>query len=101
MIFARLEILVPYSPVGSYEERFTFELPEGFPAEKLTARVRDADAVVQTTDTYPAVFDTPENTEQLLERGLQSLVYVRGITAFRFRARLVGTTARIAFTAYG
>lgn len=101
MIFARLEIVVPYGNVGTYAEAFSFRLPRGITAEKLTVVTRDADAVVQVRDDDGAFPQNPETTEQRCDRGFTSFVYVTPITGFRFRCYEPGKTTRVTFHAYG
>lgn len=101
MIFSRVEIIVPYSPVGIYDDQYSFRLPRGLTAEKLTIVSRDANAVVQIREGDGAFPPEVETTEQAIDRGFQSFVYVTPITGFRFRCRDVGKTTRISFAAYG
>lgn len=101
-VFAVLEIVVPYSDVGQYSDVFTFRLPNGQWAEKLTIISRDADAVVQVKEDPDAAFPPDaQRTEQSVDRGFQSFVYVTPVAGFRFRCREPGQTTRITFTAYG
>lgn len=101
MIFARIELVVPYSDSGNYGDPYSFRLPEGESAEKLTIFSLDADAVVQVREDDGAFPLEAATTEQAAYRGFQSFVYVTPITGFRFRCKEVGKTTRITFTAYG
>lgn len=101
-VFAVLEIVVPYSDVGQYTDAATFRLPTGLTAEKLTIISRDADAVVQVKEDPDGAFPPDaQRSEQKVDRGFQSFVYVTPIAGFRFRCYEVGKTTRITFTAYG
>lgn len=101
MIFAKLSIIVPYSPVGIYDPKFSFRLPTGLYAEKLTILSRSADIVVQVREDDGAFPQNPEATEQRADRGFTSFTYVTPITGFRFRCYEVGKTTEVTFHSYG
>lgn len=101
MIYSRIEIAVPYSPVGMYADAMSFRLPRGVTAQKLTVVSRDADAVVQVREDDGAFPGNPETTEQRVDRGFASLVFATPITGFRFRCYEVGKSTRVTFYAYG
>lgn len=101
MIFARVNVQVPYSAVGVYTDPFSFRLPTGIYGEKLSINCKDADCVVQVREDDGAFPQNPEITEQDAPRGFNSFVYVTLITGFRVRCATPGKTTRVSFTVYG
>ena len=101
MIFSRVEVIVPYSPVGVYDSRYTFRLPRGITAEKLSINSKDADLVVQIREGDGDFPTNPEVTEEAYDRGFSSKVYVTPISGFRMRCKEAGKTTRVSFTLYG
>lgn len=102
MIFSRIEIIVPYSDAGNYDPKFSFRLPEGEVATKLTIISRDGDAAVQVREGDGDFPLEAISTEQPADRGFASFTYETPITGFRFRCRDPAVpTTRISFTAYG
>lgn len=101
MIVSRIEIIVPYSDAGNYKPDFSFRLPEGEVAVKLTIISRDANAVVQVREGDGDFPLEAISTEQAADRGFTSFVYETPITGWRFRCREPGKTTRLSFTAYG
>lgn len=101
MIYSRLSLNVPYSDVGVYADLYSFRLPRGIYATKLTVMSRLADSVVQVREDDGGFPLNPEVTEQKLDRGFTSLVFETPITGFRFRAYQFGAIANLSFTAYG
>lgn len=101
MVYAKLSVFVPYSPVGIYDDKFSFRLPSGLYAEKLTILTRSADLVVQVREDNGAFPLNPEITEQRADRGFTSFTYVTPITGFRFRCFEIGKTTEVTFHSFG
>lgn len=84
----------------SYKGGATYLLPKGQGALKLTVRVKEAPVILQVTDEYEQFWGSDLTTETLLDLGLESLVFVTPITAWRFRTYESGL-ATVHFRAYG
>lgn len=101
MIFAKIDVVVPYANVGAYLPTCSFRFPRGETAEKLTINTKDADAAIQVREDDGAFPLEVETTEQDVPRGFSSFVYVTPVTGVRIRCREVGKTTRVSITAYG
>lgn len=101
-VFAKLVIgPVPYSAAGIYLPEFSYRLPTGNVAWKLTIVTRSADLAFQVREGDGGFPIDTEFTEQLADRGFTSFTFITPITGFRFRCNEVAKSTLVTFHAFG